>query len=114
MRLKTMLLGAGAVVVAVSVTLAQDTAKVERGKAVYAEQKCKLCHSIAGEGNAKGPLNGVGGKLSPQDLKQWLVSPKEMSEKAKATRKPPMKAFTNLSADDQAALIAYLSSLKNK
>lgn len=91
---------------------AQDAAKVERGKAVFVEQKCKVCHSIAGEGNAKGSLDGVGGKYSADELKQWLVSPKEMIEKTKATRKPPMKVFASLPAADQDALVAYLQTLK--
>jgi mono/diheme cytochrome c family protein len=91
--------------------LAQD-AKVERGKAVYAEQKCKMCHSVEGVGNAKGALDGIGGKLKADEIKQWLVNPKEMAEKAKADRKPPMKAFASLSADDTDALVAYLLSLK--
>jgi mono/diheme cytochrome c family protein len=114
MRLMATLLGIGAVTLGATLAFAQDAAKVERGKAVYAEQKCKLCHSIAGEGNAKGPLDGVGSKLSAAELKQWLVSPKEMSEKAKATRKPPMKSYSTLSAEDQDALVAYQLTLKSK
>ena len=35
---------------------AQDAAA---GAKVYADQKCGVCHSIAGKGNAKGPLDGV-------------------------------------------------------
>src|SRR6185295_3782243 len=73
-----------------------DDAKVERGKAVYVEQKCKLCHSIAGEGNAKGALDGVGAKLSKDEISEWLVHPDKMAQKAKAVRKPAMKAYTSL------------------
>jgi len=114
MRLMTTFLGIGAVAIGATLAFGQDAAKVERGKVVYTEQKCKLCHSIGGEGNAKGPLDGVGSKLSAADIKQWLVSPKEMSEKAKATRKPPMKSYSTLSAEDQDALVAYLLTLKSK
>jgi mono/diheme cytochrome c family protein len=103
---------AAAVVALGAPCLAQDATKVERGKAVYTEQKCKMCHSIAGEGNAKGPLEGVGTKLSADEIKQWLVSPKEMTEKTKATRKPPMKAFKDLPAADIEAVVAYLQTLK--
>lgn len=103
---------AAAVIAAASLGMAQDAAKVEKGKTVYAEQKCKVCHSIGGVGNAKGSLDGVGGKLKADEIKQWLVAPKEMAEKAKATRKPPMKAFTTLPAADVEALVAYLGSIK--
>ena len=58
---------------------AQDADKAKRGEAVYAEQKCSLCHSIAGKGNAKGSLDGVGKKLSAEEIKQWIVNPKEMT-----------------------------------
>jgi mono/diheme cytochrome c family protein len=95
-------------------TAAQDAKKIERGKQVYVEQKCKLCHSIAGEGNAKGPLDDAGSKLKAEDIKQWIVNPQAMTEKTKATRKPAMKAYPNRSAEDLDALVAYMESLKKK
>jgi mono/diheme cytochrome c family protein len=97
--------------VSAGAAFAQD-AKVKRGMEVYAEQKCSLCHSIAGKGNAKGPLDGVGSKLSAEEIKQWMVNPKEMTEKTKAARKPMMKAYPNLPAADLEAIVAYMQSLK--
>jgi mono/diheme cytochrome c family protein len=32
----------------------------DRGAARFAAQRCSLCHSLDGQGNAKGPLDGVG------------------------------------------------------
>lgn len=87
---------------------AQDKAK---GEKVYADQKCSLCHSIAGKGNAKGSLDGVGAKLKPEEIRQWIVDAKGMTAKTKATRKPDMKQYT-LPKEDVDALVAYLSSLK--
>ncbi|HJZ78322.1 MAG TPA: cytochrome c [Vicinamibacterales bacterium] len=89
---------------------AQDTAK---GAKVYADQKCSLCHSIAGKGNAKGALDDVGSKLKPEEIRQWMTDPVGMSAKAKATRKPPMPAkYSSLPKEDLDALVAYLASLK--
>ena len=34
------------------------------GKKVFTEQKCAMCHSVGVKGNRKGPLDGVGSKLS--------------------------------------------------
>lgn len=90
--------------------LAQDAKLVERGKAVYDAQKCAMCHSIAGKGNAKGPLEGVGSKLSAEDIRKWIVSPKEM--KSATNRKPEMRAYPALPAADLEALVAYMRSLK--
>ena len=108
-------LTAAALATAVSFpAVAQDAKKIERGKQVYVEQKCKLCHSIGGEGNAKGPLDDVGSKFKADEIKQWIVNPQAMSEKHKATRKPAMKAYPSLPAGDLEALVAYLESLKKK
>jgi mono/diheme cytochrome c family protein len=89
---------------------AQDAALAEKGKAVYDAQRCALCHAIGGRGNAKGPLDGVGSKLSAADIRKWIVSPKEM--KSPTNRKPEMRAYPSLPAADLDALLAYMLSLK--
>ena len=93
-----------------AVAAAQD-AKVAKGAEVYAAQKCAMCHSIGDAGNKKGPLDGVGSKLSAADLKAWMTDAKGMTAKTKATRKPDMRQYT-LPADDVDALVAYMLSLK--
>ena len=93
---------------------AQGTPQVEHGKQVFAAQKCSICHSIAGQGNKKGPLDDVGARLSAEQIRQWITNAPEMAAKAKAERKPPMRAFTALSAEDVDGLVAYLQSLKAK
>lgn len=91
---------------------AQD-AKVTKGAEVYAAQKCAMCHSIADKGNKKGPLDGVGSKLSIADIRQWMTDAKAMTAKTNATRKPEMKAYA-LPNDALDALVAYMASLKKK
>ena len=49
---------------------AQD--KVAQGAELFASQKCVMCHAVAGKGNAKGALDGVGKKLKEADLRAWL------------------------------------------
>lgn len=93
---------------------AQD-AKVDKGAKVYADQKCTMCHSIAGKGNPKGALDDVGSKLKAEEIRQWITEPAAMAAKAKAERKPPMPAkYAALPKDELDALVAYLSSLKKK
>jgi mono/diheme cytochrome c family protein len=82
------------------------------GAQVYAAQKCGMCHSVAGKGNPKGPLDDVGRRLTADDIRLWLTSPKEMAEKSKSVRKPPMKSFASLKSDDLDSLVAYLQTLK--
>ena len=91
---------------------AQNADPVAKGKTVFADQKCKMCHSVAGAGNPKGSLDGVGSKLTADQMKLWLQNPKEAAEKAGATRKPAMKSFADLPAGDRDAVVAYLLTLK--
>jgi mono/diheme cytochrome c family protein len=82
-----------------------------KGEKLFADQKCTLCHSIGDKGNKKGPLDGVGTKLKADEIREWLVDAKGMTVKAKATRKPEMKAYA-LPKEDVDALVAYMASLK--
>jgi mono/diheme cytochrome c family protein len=92
---------------------AQDDAPIKRGQAVYDAQKCQACHAIGGKGNKLNPLDGVGKKLTPEEIRQWIVNPAEMTAKTKSTKKPPMVAkYDKLPAADLDALVAYLASLK--
>jgi mono/diheme cytochrome c family protein len=89
---------------------AQDAKK---GEAVYTAQKCSACHSIAGKGAKANPLDGVGGKLSAADIREWIVDPVAMAKKIKSDKKPPMpNRYAKLPAGDIDALVAYMQSLK--
>jgi len=91
---------------------AQGAGAVARGEQVYAAQKCMICHAVAGKGNKNGSLDGVGAKLSADEIRQWIVAAPDMAAKTNATRKPVMRAFANLPKEDLDGLVAYLSSLK--
>ena len=91
--------------------MAQDAKAA--GEKVYAAQKCSVCHSIAGKGNAKGPLDEVGSKLTADEIRAWITDAKGMTAKTKAARKPEMKVYT-LAKDEVDGLVAYLSAMKKK
>jgi mono/diheme cytochrome c family protein len=91
----------------------QDDAMVKKGKDVYAAQKCATCHSIAGQGKKVSPLDGVGSKLTAEEIRNWIVNPKEMTTKTNSTKKPPMpNKYSKLPAEEIDALVAYMQSLK--
>src|SRR5687767_13197709 len=98
-----------ATVMATAPAGAQD---VKRGEAVYAAQKCATCHLLDGKGQAKGPLDGVGSKLTADENREWIANPAEMTKKHNATRKPPMRAYPKLPKEDLDALVAFLASKK--
>jgi mono/diheme cytochrome c family protein len=86
----------GRILVAVAVTAAflaaapaaSADAQVDRGIAVYKAQKCNLCHIVAGEGK-KHVLDGVGTKLSAEDIRQWLVDITRSCQPPTSTRSWP-------------------------
>jgi mono/diheme cytochrome c family protein len=94
-------------------TAAAQDANVAEGEKVYTDQKCNICHSVGAKGNKKGPLDSVGAKLSADEIHSWITDAKTMTEKTKAPRKPPMKAYS-LPKEDLDALVAYLAALKKK
>ena len=112
MKLRNVVVGAAAVLLVAGTAAAQD-AKAQKGMAVFTAQKCTACHSIAGKGSKKGPLDEVGSKLTAAEIKEWIVDPVGMTAKTKPTptRKPPMKKKA-IPADDVDALVALLAGLK--
>lgn len=80
----------------------------DRGQQVYAAQRCSMCHAIAGKGNAKNPLDDVGGRMTADEMKKYVANPKSVKADSK------MKAYPNLPAEDLDALVAYLGTLIKK
>jgi mono/diheme cytochrome c family protein len=92
---------------------AADDAQAKKGEAVYTAQKCSVCHQIAGKGNKANPLDGVGAKLTAEQIKQWIVDPAAAATAAKSTKTPKMPAkYKTLPVADVDALVAYMQSLK--
>jgi len=90
----------------VGVTAQSDETRVKRGAEVYRAQKCQACHSIAGVGNRRYPLDGVGSKLTEEDIRKWIVAPRDMNPKVSK------RAYDKLPKADLEALVAFLKSLR--
>jgi len=112
MRISAFVCGAVVMGVLAAVPAWADQGAAEKGAAVYAAQKCMTCHALDGKGMAKGPLDGVGSKLSADEIREWIVNPAAATKKHNATRKPPMKAYLNLPKEDLDALVAFLAAKK--
>ena len=105
------MVGMFAMLVAAS-ALAQGSLAAQ-GEKVFADKKCTVCHLVGDVGNKKGPsLDGVGSKLTQDEIRQWITNAPEMAAKANSTRKPPMKAYTDLTKQEVDALVAYVATLK--
>ncbi len=83
---------------------AQD--KAADGKKVFEREKCTMCH------NAKmNSLEGVGTKLTADQIREWIENPTAAAEKSKTTMKMKMPA-KKLSKEDVDNLVAYLQTMK--
>ncbi len=80
---------------------------VESGRDVYALKECARCHAIAGRGNPRSPLDGVGTRLSEEEIRRW-ITPSVRPDKSFQAR----HANIGLTAAQRDALAAYLRSLK--
>jgi mono/diheme cytochrome c family protein len=83
---------------------------VLRGAEVYREQRCATCHALAGAGNPRYPLDGVGARHDAEALRDWIVG---TGAAAGALAGPVLRrktAYRSLPAEDLAALVDYLAA----
>lgn len=107
-RTVSLIVAVALVVACCWVAFAAPAADAKKGEEVYAKNNCKLCHSIAGVGNKKNPLDGVSAKLTEDVMKKWIRTPKEADAKTTMLAYPVAK----ISDADLADLIAYMMTLK--
>lgn len=85
---------------------------VAAGKRVYAAQRCLRCHAVAGEGNSRYPLDGVGSRLDAAQLRGWVTGATADAAKLSPRAMAAKRRFAALPADDLNGLVAYLQTLK--
>lgn len=85
----------------------EETAQILRGKNVYNQNRCDLCHRIGGQGGVIGPdLSRVGTKRDTQWLSKLIKNPKSINPTTQ------MPAYPQLSEDEVQALVSFLTGLK--
>jgi len=107
-----MLVAIGAAFGQAKADLQTDQTKIKQGASVYAREGCAKCHFLAGKGgNASHPLDGVGTKLTVEQVRAVLLNPQAPTGDR---RKPAngMPSYAKLTKADFDALVAYVSSLK--
>ena len=87
-----------------------DPSSVEHMKSIIANNNCLLCHRVGRDGGDIAPsLNGVGSRLTADQIQAVIVSP---PAKTKAGTPNPMPSYGNkISEEDLKSLLHYLSTL---
>jgi len=100
-------IAAAAVLLLGSATLGLASGAQLRGPELVNANGCKGCHIIGEDGGNLGPsLNGVGARLTSEEIRGQLLNPKASNPAS------IMPAFTDLAQEDLDALVEYLSGLK--
>lgn len=81
------------------------------GRGVFEAQACMRCHAIAGEGNRRNPLDGIGERRSADAIRQWILAPVELQGQLSTWAFRAKQAYRDLPAADLDALVMYLQSL---
>jgi mono/diheme cytochrome c family protein len=85
-----------------------DSERLERGRQVYEEQDCSMCHAIAGDGNPRNPLDGVGNRLDADEIGAWIVGEDvPLPDRVRRTKRD----YRALDDDEMEALIAFMQSI---
>ena len=87
---------------------APDQAQGRAGKEIYGREGCARCHSIAGEGSPRSPLDGVGERLSAEEIRKWIVASPELEDELSGRVFRAKQAYGKLPEAELAALVAYL------
>ncbi|MBU1057621.1 MAG: cytochrome c [Proteobacteria bacterium] len=88
-----------------------DSKIIQSGTQVYKQQSCAQCHSIAGKGNPRNPLDDVGTKHNAEELRDWITGADALQGKLSGHVMKKKLAYRELSGDDLEALIIYMQSL---
>jgi mono/diheme cytochrome c family protein len=83
----------------------------QRGRAVYARERCATCHSIAGEGNPRFPLDGVAAHWKPEELEDWIIGSGVAADLLPTGVVRRKQRYRTLPEEDMKPLIRYLSTL---
>lgn len=90
---------------------AADAEAVARGRALFETHHCTRCHSIAGRGSPRSPLDGIGARLDRDELRQWIVADDAVREDLSPRTIAAKKSYAALPEEELDALVAYLASL---
>jgi mono/diheme cytochrome c family protein len=86
---------------------------IERGRVVYNREGCATCHSIAGAGNPRSPLDGAADRWGPDELEAWTTGAGIAADLLPAGIVRRKQRYQAIDAEDLEVLIAYLSTLRD-
>lgn len=87
-------------------------ASIARGRAVFEAQDCMRCHSVAGEGSPRSPLDGIGAELERDKLRAFAIGADSVKDELSPRILAAKRNYQSLPAEELEALVDYLASLR--
>lgn len=91
------------------VQLQRDSAA---GRAVFVKAGCERCHSVAGVGSRRYPLDGVGARRSAASLREWALGTGAVRDSLSPSALRAKESYARMPAQELAALLTYLGTLR--
>jgi len=91
----------------------EKTLLTTAGRLVFETQGCMRCHSIAGKGNPRNPLDEVGKHLTAKAIRQWILAADELEDLLSTHTFLAKQTYRKLPDEDMDALVNYLQSLQS-
>lgn len=82
------------------------------GQQIYQQHSCARCHSIAGKGNPRHPLDGVGARHSAEQLRDWITGSDDLQAILSNRAFKIKQVYKELSNDELDALVIFMQSLR--
>lgn len=87
-------------------------ARIAAGRRVFEAQDCMRCHSVAGEGSPRSPLDGIAAERSREELRAFAIGDDSIKDALSPRTLAAKRSFQSLPAEETEALADYLASLK--
>ena len=86
--------------------------RIEAGRQVYKQQACARCHSIAGKGNPRNPLDSIGVRRTADELRNWIIGEDTIQGSVPEGVFKLKKTYRGLTERDLDSLVIYMQSLQ--
>lgn len=87
-----------------------DPTVLERGRVVFEEAGCARCHRIDGGGNPRYPLDGIGARRPPDQIRAFIVADGDARRALSASVVRTKERYGELPSADLDALVTYLAA----
>jgi len=83
-----------------------------RGREVFRARGCERCHSVAGTGSPRFPLDGVGARRTAAELLAWTIAEPAVRDSLSPSAVRAKRRYEGMAEADMQALIRYMAALR--